>query len=119
MDMSVKLNQPYPAAAPQSAPAPKSNDPQQTKVDPTVATVEPKQDSKPSDLEQAVTDIRKFVQATQRNLDFSIDDSTKQVVVKVIATDTGEVIRQIPSEMALKLAESLHDAGNVLFNAKV
>jgi len=119
MDMSVKLNLSYPAAAPQSAPAPKSSDPQQTKVAPTVDTVEPKQDSKPSDLEQAVTDIRKFVQATQRNLDFSIDDSTHQVVVKVIATETGEVIRQIPSEMALKLAQSLHDASNVLFNAKV
>ena len=119
MDMSTKLNLSYPAAAPQSATAPKSRDPQQTKVEPTVATVEPKQDSKSSGLEQAVTDIRKFVQATQRNLDFSIDDSTHEVVVKVIATETGEVIRQIPSEMALKLAQSLHDASNVLFNAKV
>ncbi|SKA98763.1 flagellar protein FlaG [Pseudomonas extremaustralis] len=119
MDMSTKLNLSYPAAAPQSATAPKSRDPQQTKVEPTVATVEPKQDSKSSGLEQAVTDIRKFVQATQRNLDFSIDDSTHEVVVKVIATETGEVIRQIPSEMALKLAQSLHDASSVLFNAKV
>jgi len=41
------------------------------------------------------------------------------VVVKVIATDSGEVIRQIPSETALKLAQSLHDASNVLFDAKV
>lgn len=81
MDMSVKLNLSYPSAAPQSAPAPVSTDPQKTKVDPTVATVQPKQDSKPSDLEQAVTDIRKFVQAAQRNLDFSIDDTTHQVVV--------------------------------------
>ena len=119
MDMSTKLNLSYPAAAPQSATAPKSRDPQQTKVEPTVATVEPKQDSKSSGLEQAVTDIRKFVQATQRNLDFSIDDSTHEVVVKVIATDSGEVIRQIPSETALKLAQSLHDASNVLFDAKV
>jgi len=119
MDMSTKLNLSYPAAAPQSATAPKSRDPQQTKVEPSVATVEPKQDSKSSGLEQAVTDIRKFVQSTQRNLDFSIDDSTHEVVVKVIATETGEVIRQIPSEMALKLAQSLHDASNVLFNAKV
>lgn len=119
MDMSVKLNLSYPAVAPQSAPAHVSSDPQKAKVDPTVATVKTQQDSKPSDLEQAVTDIRKFVQAAQRNLEFSIDDSTHQVVVKVIATDSGEVIRQIPSETALKLAQSLHDASNVLFDAKV
>ncbi|OPA99590.1 flagellar biosynthesis protein FlaG [Pseudomonas fluorescens] len=119
MDMSVKLNLSYPAVAPQSAPAPVSSDPQKAKVDPVPVTAQTQQDSKPSDLEQAVTDIRKFVQAAQRNLEFSIDDSTHQVVVKVIATDSGEVIRQIPSETALKLAQSLHDASNVLFDAKV
>lgn len=119
MDMSVKLNLSYPAAVPQSAPAPVNNDLHKNKVDPAVAAVQTQQDSKPSDLEQAVTDIRKFVQAAQRNLEFSIDDSTHQVVVKVIATDSGEVIRQIPSETALKLAQSLHDASNVLFDAKV
>ncbi|MBN2978522.1 flagellar biosynthesis protein FlaG [Pseudomonas fluorescens] len=119
MDMSIKLNLSYPAAAPQSVPAPVNNDLQKTKVDPVAATVETKQDSKPSDLQQAVTDIRNFVQAAQRNLDFSIDDSTHQVVVKVIATDSGEIIRQIPSETALKLAQSLHDASSVLFDAKV
>ncbi|MNI89745.1 flagellar protein FlaG [compost metagenome] len=65
-----------------------------------------------------MTDIREFVQAAQRNLDFSIDDSTGRVVVKVIATESGEVIRQIPSETALKLAQSLSSANNLLFNAK-
>jgi flagellar protein FlaG len=58
------------------------------------------------------------VQASQRNLDFSIDDSTGKVVVKVIATDSGEVIRQIPSETALKLAQNLSDASSLLFDSK-
>ena len=120
MDMSVKLNLSYPAApAPQSAPAPVTADSQTPKVDATVAAAKPKQETKPDDLEKAVNDIRKFVQAAQRNLDFSIEDTTQQVVVKVIATDSGEVIRQIPSETALKLAQSLHDASSVLFDAKV
>lgn len=69
-------------------------------------------------LEKAVTDIREFVQATQRNLDFSIDDTTGKVVVKVIATDSGEVIRQIPSETALKLAQNLSDASSLLFDTR-
>ena len=69
-------------------------------------------------LEKAVTDMREFVQASQRNLDFSIDDSTGKVVVKVIATDSGEVIRQIPSEAALKLAQNLSDASSLLFDSK-
>lgn len=73
----------------------------------------------PHRLEKAVNDINEFIQAAQRKLDFSIDDSTHQVVVKVIATESGEVIRQIPSELALKLAQSLHDASSLLFDAKV
>ena len=122
MDMSVKLNLSYPAApTPQSAPAPASvtADAPTPKVDAVASAVKPKQETKPDDLEKAVKDIREFVQAAQRKLDFSIDNSTHQVVVKVIATESGEVIRQIPSETALKLAKSLHDASSLLFDAKV
>ena len=120
MDMSVKLNLSYPAApTPQSAPGPVTADAQTPKVDATVAAVKPKQETKPDDLEKAVKDIREFVQAAQRKLDFTIDDSTHQVVVKVIATESGEVIRQIPSETALKLAQSLPDPSSLLFDAQV
>ena len=114
MDMSIKLNTSYPvgsSAQASSAPAPQAK---------PAASSEPAKAEEPQRvaLEQAVTDIREFVQATQRNLDFSIDDSTGKVVVKVIATDSGEVIRQIPSETALKLAQNLSDASSLLFDSK-
>ena len=114
MDMSVKLNQSYPADAPQTPPSPV--DPvRQSKVEAVAkSATEPERD----ELEQAVTDIREFVQANQRKLDFSIDDSTGRVVVKVIATESGDVIRQIPSETALKLAQSLSQASSLLFDDK-
>jgi flagellar protein FlaG len=116
MDMSVKLNLSYPAVAPQSAAPVVADKKEQPKVDPVASLgAEPKRD----ELEKAVTDIQEFVQAAQRNLDFSIDDSTGRVVVKVIATETGLVIRQIPSEAALKLAQSLSDASSLLFDDKV
>ena len=115
MDMSVKLNQSYPPVAPQSAPPPVVTDKDKQKVEAVAPTAgEPKR----ADLEKAVTDIREFVQAAQRSLDFSIDDSTHQVVVKVIATATGAVFRLIPSETALKLAQSLSSASHVLFDDK-
>ena len=116
MDMSVKLSPSYPPVAPQSAPA-------QVAADKSINTVQeaPAIGKQPerADLEKAVTDMREFVQATQRSLDFSIDDSTHRVVVKVINTDNGEVIRQIPSETALKLAQNLSSASNLLFDDKV
>ena len=116
MDMSVKLNPSYPPVAPQSAPVPVAADKSISKVQETpVIGKQPER----ADLEKAVTDMREFVQATQRSLDFSIDDSTHRVVVKVINTDNGEVIRQIPSETALKLAQNLSSASNLLFDDKV
>lgn len=123
MDMSVKLNLSYPAAkpvvntpdAPTDAPAPL------TPVQDT-KTASQKSDGSDSDssdkLKMAVQEIEKFVQSVKRNLEFSIDETSGQVVVKVIASESGEVVRQIPSAEAMKLAESLHNASNVLFDAK-
>lgn len=60
-------------------------------------------------LAAAVEKIDKYVNATQRNLTFSVDEASGEIVVKVIATATGELIRQLPSAEALKLAEKLND----------
>lgn len=71
-----------------------------------------------ANLESAVSDIQSFVQAVKRGLEFSVDDSTGDVVVKVIDTDSGKLIRQIPSEELLKLAERLDDIRSLMFEAK-
>lgn len=41
------------------------------------------------------------------NLEFSIDDTTGQTVVKVVDSSTKELIRQIPSEEMLAIAQAL------------
>ena len=70
-------------------------------------------------LKAAVDQIEKFVQSVRRNLEFSIDEASGKVVVKVIASETGEVVRQLPSAEALKIADSLQNAHSLLFDAKV
>ena len=118
MDMSVKLSVSYPATKP---PAPVADKPSETpkvaKVDAPVA--DKNQDADDAKLKLAVQEIEKFVQSIKRNLEFSIDEHSGKVIVKVIASETGEVVRQIPSAEALKLADSLANASHVLFDAKV
>ncbi|MBA6114560.1 flagellar protein FlaG [Pseudomonas putida] len=125
MDMSVKLNLSYPAVRPaeqvgdkavaRSADAPRAN----------ADTLEPKAVTaaeKGSDAEKvknAVTEIEKFLSSTRRNLQFSTDEESGKIVVKVIASETGELIRQLPSEEALRIAHSLSDVNSLLFDAKV
>lgn len=70
-------------------------------------------------LTSAVSGLKEQMQRVQRNLDFSVDDSSGQVVVKVTDVESGKVIRQIPSEEVLKLSEQLEDMRSLTFGTKV
>ena len=70
------------------------------------------------ELEDAVADMREFVQSVSRDINFQLDGSSGQVVVKVTDRASGDVIRQLPSEEALRLAESLANVRSLLFEAK-
>ena len=69
-------------------------------------------------VEQAARDIQSFVQKMGRNLNFSIDESTGYHVVRVINPDTGELVRQLPSEELLKIARDFERLNHVLVSQK-
>jgi len=54
----------------------------------------------------------------RRSINFAIDDGSGRVVVKVTDASSGDVIRQIPSEEALRLAENLSEVRSLLFKAE-
>jgi flagellar protein FlaG len=71
-------------------------------------------------LDEAVTRLNDFVQNVQRDLQFEVDREAGQTIVKVVDRETEEVIRQIPDEVAMRLAENLQqDEPLTLFNIKV
>jgi flagellar protein FlaG len=61
----------------------------------------------PQQVKQAVDSINRAVQPANSNLEFSIDPGTQRLVVKVVDTQTGDLIRQIPSKEVLAIAESI------------
>lgn len=69
-------------------------------------------------VEKAVSSIQGFVQSIRRDLNFAVDDSTGRVVVKVTDSVSGDVVRQIPTEDALRLAENLEEIRSLLFKAE-
>jgi flagellar protein FlaG len=72
------------------------------------------------ELDDAVSQLNDFVQNVQRDLQFEVDNDLGQTIVKVVDQKTQEVIRQIPDEVALRLAENLQqDEPLTLFNIKV
>jgi flagellar protein FlaG len=72
------------------------------------------------ELDEAVSQLNDFVQNVQRDLQFEVDNDLGQTIVKVVDQQTQKVIRQIPDEVALRLAENLQqDEPLTLFNIKV
>ncbi|WP_339844745.1 flagellar protein FlaG [uncultured Halopseudomonas sp.] len=69
-------------------------------------------------LEAAVSDMQNFVQSVQRDINFNVDDSSGRVVINVTEATSGDVIRQIPSEEALRLSENLSEIRSLLFKAE-
>jgi flagellar protein FlaG len=62
------------------------------------------------DARKLAEEGNKILENVQRNLQFKIDDSTKQVVMSIVDKKTGEVIKQIPSEEVLALAQRLQES---------
>ena len=72
------------------------------------------------ELNDAVSQLNDFVQNVQRDLQFEVDNDMGRTIVKVVDQQTQEVIRQMPDEVALRLAENLQqDEPLTLFNTKV
>lgn len=63
--------------------------------------------------------LQEFVESLSRNVRFSIDKDSGRDVISVVEVNTGELIRQIPSEEVLKLASSLSKAAGLIVQEKV
>ena len=68
----------------------------------------------PDPLDDAVNKINKSLQAAGQGVEFSVDDDSKRLVVKVVDQETREVLRQMPSVEALEIAKALDRAKGML-----
>ncbi len=69
-------------------------------------------DAEPSkdDLKNAVDKLNLSMTAASQDLEFSVDEDSKQTVVKLVDRNTHEVLRQMPTKEALEIAKSLDKA---------
>jgi flagellar protein FlaG len=88
-----------------------------TQAHPAVAVVLPQTAVSPvaelspsaAQLRSAVDSINQALKQSNKNLEFTVDAETKNPVVKLVDSETGDVIRQYPSEEALSIARSIDD----------
>lgn len=61
------------------------------------------------ELDDAIAKVESFLKVQNRDLAFTIDENTNRSVVTVKDSTSGDVIRQIPSEEVLKLADRIQE----------
>lgn len=58
-------------------------------------------------LKDAVDSLNEAMKQHNSNVEFSIDKDTRQTVIKVVESQTGQVIRQFPSEEILAVSRAI------------
>ncbi|WP_232538589.1 flagellar protein FlaG [Chromobacterium phragmitis] len=79
---------------------------------------EQKQQSLTKQLEDSVKQLNNTASLYNSSLLFSVDKDTGSTVVKVVDKDNNKVIRQIPSEEALRIAKAIGDFKGLLLKDK-
>ncbi|ASK69919.1 flagellar biosynthesis protein FlaG [Shewanella bicestrii] len=72
----------------------------------------------PGKLTQVATELSDMMSMMRKGLAFKVDEKSGQAVVTVLDKDTGDVIRQMPSEEALALAEKLSEVTGLLMKTE-
>ena len=70
-------------------------------------------------VEETVSDLNVLVQKMRRELQFTVEQDSGEVVVKIIDTETDKVVRQIPPEELVALKKRLSDAAGAIFRETV
>ena len=69
-------------------------------------------------LEDIVQQMNDEMKSTQRGLSFNFDRSINTHVVTVKSAESGEVIRQIPTEAVVRVAHNIEKLKGLMFDGK-
>jgi flagellar protein FlaG len=70
-------------------------------------------------MESVTRQIDTFLRSVNRSLQFRVDDASGHLVVSITDAETGEVIRQVPGEEALRMAERIDASIGAMLDEKV
>ncbi|MFJ3058393.1 flagellar protein FlaG [Herbaspirillum sp. NPDC087042] len=75
---------------------------------------------KPTDkqVDHAVSKLNDFAAANASSLSFAKDDTSGKMVIKIMDTETNTLIRQIPSQEAINIAQSIDKLQGLLLKEK-
>ena len=70
------------------------------------------------DFSSAIKSVNDLVQSFNNKVAFSVDEESKQRIIKVFDRDTGDIIRQIPKEDMVRFLVKLKEIQGIIFHKK-
>jgi flagellar protein FlaG len=67
-------------------------------------------------IQEAIDRLNQQLKANGRDLSFQMDEDINRPIITVRNIETGEVVRQIPSEEIIRMAHSIEEGKGLLFN---
>ena len=77
------------------------------------------QSSSNFDLQKTTSELERISSAFNRRLRFVIDHESKEIIIKVIDSETDKVIKELPPEELRRLHSSLRETIGFLFDRTV
>lgn len=72
-----------------------------------------------ADIRKIVEELRQVSHAFNRRLDFEMNDQLGEVIVRIVNSDTGEVIKVLPPEELQKLHLKIKETVGLLVDEKI
>ncbi len=66
-----------------------------------------------------IKQLNKTLEAFDTHVSLSIDEKSHQTIIKVIDTESGKVVRQIPSEQLMRVSERITELLGVIYDEKM
>jgi flagellar protein FlaG len=70
-------------------------------------------------IARAAREVQERLETMGTKLNFSLDENTDNIIIQVTNRESGELVRQIPSEEMLELKAKLENLLGILFDQKV
>jgi flagellar protein FlaG len=67
-------------------------------------------------LHEAISKLNDMMVAGGRGLNFAVDEKLGRPIISVKNSETGEVVRQIPNEVVVRIAHGIEDLKGLLHN---
>jgi flagellar protein FlaG len=88
------------------------------KLDADLRTPAPAPTATKEQVEQAAARVKEILRGTTSRLEIEIDPDLHRAVIKILNGESGEIIRQIPSQELLDLAKHLDDPKGLLIRER-